>query len=206
MRRLIWIGVALLALAIVGVGIAVAWLATSESAVAWLAARAVAAAGGALEITEPRGHLTGTVRIARLRYEDEDVRITAEDVALEPVLVAALAQRLELATLAARTLEIVIKPTPGPSSPPDTLALPLGVAIGRATIGRVVVRSDPDEVAFDAVTLAYEGSATRHAIGDLKAGSPLGALAGTIAFAQRRRSPRAGARRSCVRTRSSRPP
>jgi translocation and assembly module TamB len=182
MRRLLWIGVALLALAIVGVGLAVAWLATSESAVAWLAARAVAAAGGALEIGEPRGYLTGTVRIARLRYEDEDVRISAEEVALEPVLVAALARRLELATLAARTLEIVIKPTPGPSSPPDTLALPLGVAIGRATVGRVVVRSEPDEVAFDAVTLAYEGSATRHAIGDLKAGSPLGALAGAIVF------------------------
>ena len=112
MRRLIRIGVVLVALAIAGGAIAVAWLATSESAVAWLAARAVAAAGGTLEITEPRGSLAGTVRMARLRYEDEDFRITAQDVALEPVLIAALARRLELKTLAARELEIVIKPTP----------------------------------------------------------------------------------------------
>jgi len=190
MRRLIKIGVFLVALAIAGGAIAVAWLATSESAVAWLAARAVAAAGGALEITEPRGSLAGTVRMARLRYEDEDFRITAQDVALEPALIAALARRLELKTLAARELEIVIKPTP--SSTPDTLALPLAVGIGRATVGRLVVRSGPDELVFDSVTLAYEGSAMRHAIRDVKVGSPLGALEGTLAFGAARPFPASG--------------
>ena len=91
MRRLIRIGVVLVALAIAGGAIAVAWLATSESAVAWVAARAVAAAGGTLEIADPRGSLAGIVRMARLRYEDEDFRITAQDVAFEPTLIAALA-------------------------------------------------------------------------------------------------------------------
>ena len=182
MRRLLWAAVILFALAIAGGGLAIAWLAKSENAVVWLAGRIAAAAGGALEITDPRGYLSGTVRIARLRYEDEDVRIVAQDVALEPVLVAALARRLALSTLTVRDLEIVIKPTPGDPSPPDTLALPVEVAIDRATIGRVVVRSDPDAIAFDAVTLAYEGSATRHAIHAFKAGSPLGAIAGAIAF------------------------
>jgi translocation and assembly module TamB len=190
MRRLIRIGVVLVALAIAGGAIAVAWLATSESAVAWVAARAVAAAGGTLEIADPRGSLAGTLRMARVRYEDEDFRITAHDVALEPVLIAALVRRLELKTLAARELEIVIKPTP--SSTPDTLALPLAVGIERATVGKVVVRSDPDELVFDSVALAYEGSATRHAIRDLKAGSPLGALAGAIAFGAARPFPASG--------------
>jgi hypothetical protein len=195
MRRLLKATVLLLALSAAAVGIAAAWLATSESAVAWLAARAVAAAGGALEIAEPRGSLAGTVRFARLRYEDEDVRVTAADLALEPVLVAALARRLEAATLDAGALEIVIKPTSGAPAPPDSLALPLSVGVGRATIGRLVVRSGPDEVAFDAVTFGYEGSASRHAISDLKAGSALGAIAGAVAFGEPRGRPRRQGRR-----------
>ena len=182
MRRLLWTIVAVFALVVVGGALAVAWLAKSEHAVVWLAKEIAAAAGGALEITDPRGYLSGTVRIARLRYEDEDVRIVAQDVALEPVLVAALARRLELSTLAARELEVVIKPTPGEPKPPDTLALPVDVGIERATFGRVVVRSEPDELAFEDVSLAYEGSATRHAVRDLKARSALGALGGAIAL------------------------
>src|SRR5262245_56035628 len=182
MRRLFWTVAALFALVVVGGVLAVAWLAKSEHAVVWLAREIAAAAGGALEITDPRGYLSGTVRIARLRYEDEDLRIVAQDVALEPVLVAALARRLELSTLTARELEVVIKPTPGEPKPPDTLALPVDVGIERATFGRVVVRSEPDELAFEDVSLAYEGSATRHAVRDLKARSALGALGGAVAL------------------------
>ncbi len=182
MRRLLWTLVAVFALVVLGGVLSVAWLAKSEHAVVWLAKEIAAAAGGALEITDPRGYLSGTVRIARLRYEDEDVRIVAQEVALEPVLVAALARRLELSTLAARELEVVIKPTPGEPKPPDTLALPVDVDIERAMFGRVVVRSEPDEFAFEDVSLAYEGSATRHAVRDLKARSTLGTFGGAIAL------------------------
>ncbi len=182
MRRLIAFTAVLAVLAILGAGIGVAWLATSESATAWVAAKLVAGSGGTLEITGPGGTLGGTVRIARLRYEDGDVHVVAQDVALGPVLAAALARRVELKTLAARSLEILIKPTAGEPSPPDSLALPLAVGVGRATFDRVVVRSPPDELAFDAVSLAYDGSAARHAVRDLRASSPLGALTGTIAF------------------------
>jgi len=190
MRWVFRVTVLLFALAIAAAGIAAAWLATSESAVAWLGARAVAAAGGALELTDPRGRLTGTIRVARLRYEDEDFRITAEDLALEPVLVASLVGRVELRALAARSLEIVIKPTP--PSTPDSLALPLAVGVRRATIARVIVRSDPDELAFDAVTLAYEGSGMRHSITDVKGRSAFGTLTGGFAFGAARPFPASG--------------
>ncbi len=192
MRRLIAPVVVLFAVALAAAAGGGAWFATSEGATAWLAARLVAASGGALEITSPSGSLGGIVRIARLRYEDADVRVVAEEVALEPVLAAALARRVELKTLAARTLEIAIKPTPGEPSPPASLALPLAVAVDRATLGRVVVRSDPDEVAFEAVALAYEGSATRHVVRNLEADSPLGALAGAFALGAARPFPADG--------------
>ena len=191
MRKLAWTAFALLALAMAG-ALAIAWLAKSEHAVVWLASRIAAASGGSLEISDPRGYLSGTVRIARLRYEDEDVRIVAQEIAFEPVLVAVLARRLELRTLAARDLEIVSKPTPGEPEPPDTLALPVDVAVERATFDRVVVRSDPDEVTFDAVSLTYAGSATRHAVRDLKARSPLGEIEGAIALGAARPFPASG--------------
>jgi translocation and assembly module TamB len=177
MRKLLWTAVAVLLLAIVGGGLAAAWLVTSERAVVWLAARAVAAAGGALEISEPGGALGGTVRIGRLRYEDADFRVTAREVEIEPLLVAALARQALLRRLAARELEIVVKPTP--VKLPATLALPLDVAVERAAVDRVVLRVDPDELAFTAVSLAYEATAEGHFIRDLKATTPFGALEGS---------------------------
>jgi translocation and assembly module TamB len=191
-RRLLILSLVLVVVAAVGGAAALAWLTRSEHAVAWLAARIAAAAGGALEIEAPRGTLGGTVTIARLRYEDEDLRIVARAVALEPVLAAVLARRLELATLAAEALEIALKPTPGDPSPPDSLALPVEVAIGRATFGRIVIRSDPDEAAFEAVSLGYEGGAARHVVRDLKARSPLGAIGGEVAIGAARPFPAAG--------------
>jgi translocation and assembly module TamB len=177
MRRLIRTTVVALLLVIVGGGLAAAWLATSERAVLWLASRAVAAAGGALEISEPRGALGGTVRIGRLRYEDADFRVTALEVEIEPVLAAALARRAILKRLAARELEIVVKPTP--AKLPSSLALPLGVAVEHAAIDRVVLRVAPDELAFTTVSLAYEVTPQGHFVRDLKATTPLGALEGS---------------------------
>jgi len=192
MRRLAGIVLLALVLAVAAAGIAATWLFTSESALAWLAARAVAAAGGALEIADVRGSLAGTIRIGRLRYEDEDLRVVAQEVALEPVLVALLARRFEAATLAARELAIAVKPAPGEPAPPGSLALPLTIGVGRATIGRVVVRSDPDVLVFDDVSLGYEGSGARHSIRELKASSALGSLAGAVAFGAARPYPATG--------------
>jgi translocation and assembly module TamB len=191
MRRRAWISLVLVLAAIVGGGLAAAWLATSERAVTWLAARAVAAAGGALEITAPRGALGGTVRIARLRYEDEDLRVTAREVELEPALVAALAGRIVLKTLAARELEILVKPTP--AKRPDSLALPLGVAVDRVAIDRVVLRVEPDELALSAVAFAYEATAKEHAIRGLEATTPLGVLQASGSLGAARPFPATGA-------------
>src|SRR5215510_10211380 len=165
MRRAVWIPLVMLVLAIAGAAALVAWLATSEGAVVWLASRVAAAAGGSLEITQPRGSFGGTVRIGRLRYEDADFRVTASDVAVEPALVAVLTHRAVLRNLTARELEILVKPTP--AKLPASLALPLGVSVERLAIDHVVLRVDPEELAFTAVSLAYEFDGG-HAIRDLK--------------------------------------
>jgi translocation and assembly module TamB len=190
MRRL-WIALVLVLAAIAGGGLAVTWLLTSERAVTWLAARAAAATGGALEIIGARGALGGAVRIAQLRYEDEDFRVTAREVELEPALVAALAGRIVLKVLTARELEILVKPTP--AKLPGSLALPLGVAVERAVIDRIVLRVDLDQLTFTAVSLAYEAGSKEHAVRDLKATTPLGALGGSGSLGAARPFPATGA-------------
>jgi translocation and assembly module TamB len=175
MRKVLWTAGAVLVLAILGAALAVGWLTTSERAVVWLATELARASGGSLEITAPRGTLGGTVRIARLRYEDDDFRVTASEVEIEPELVAALARRAVIQRLAARELEIVVKPTP--AKVPDSLALPVGVAVERLTIDRVAVRVEPDELVFTGLALAYEATPDRHAIRDARATTAFGALA-----------------------------
>src|SRR5215470_14185741 len=177
MRRAVWIPLVVLVLAIAGAAALVAWLATSEGAVVWLAGRVAAAAGGSLEIVQPRGSFGGTVRIERLRYEDADFRVTASDVAVEPVLVAVLARRAVLKNLTAHELEILVKPTP--AKLPASLALPLGVSVERLAIDRVVLRVDPEELVFTTVSLAYEFTESGHVVRDLRATTALGALAGS---------------------------
>src|SRR5262245_58634912 len=177
MRRAVWIPLVVLVLAIAGAAALVAWLATSEGAVVWLAGRVAAAAGGSLEIVQPRGSFGGTVRIERLRYEDADFRVTASDVAVEPALVAVLTRRAVLRNLTARELEILVKPTP--AKLPASLALPLGVSVERLAIDRVVLRVDPEELAFTAMSLAYDYAEGAHVVRDLRATMALGALAGS---------------------------
>ena len=177
MRRAVWIPLVVLVLAIAGAAALVAWLATSEGAVVWLAGRVAAAAGGSLEIVRPRGSFGGTVRIERLRYEDADFRVTASDVAVEPVLVAVLARRAVLKNFTAHELEILVKPTP--AKLPASLALPLGVSVERLAIDRVVLRVDPEELVFTTVSLAYEFTESGHVVRDLRATTALGALAGS---------------------------
>ncbi len=178
MRKLLWATFALLLLATVGGWLAVGWLTTSERAVAWLAAELARASGGSLEISDARGTLGGTVRIGQLRYEDEDFRVTARAVEIEPALVAVLARRAVLRRLAARELEIVVKPTP--AKLPDSLAVPLDVAVERVAIDRIALRVEPEEeLAFTAVALAYEATATGHFVRNLQATTPFGALAGS---------------------------
>src|SRR5215470_15265061 len=176
MRRAVWIPLVVVVLAIAGVAALVAWLATSEGAVVWLASRVAAAAGGSLEIVQPRGSFGGTVRIGRLRYEDADFRVTASDVAVEPALVAVLTRRAVLRNLTARELEILVKPTFAKLS--ASLALPLGVSVERLAIDRVVLRVDPEGLEFTAVSLAYEFAEGTHAVRGLRA-TMLGALAGS---------------------------
>ena len=75
------------------------WAARSETAAAWVAARLEGLAGGRLRIESPRGSLAGTIAAARVVYADEDVRVTATEVALDLRLLPLLDRRLEASSI-----------------------------------------------------------------------------------------------------------
>lgn len=167
---------------IAAAAIAVVRFAASEAAVVWLAQKLAAASAGRLTIEAPRGSLTGTVHIATVRYEDEDVRVTARDVALEASLRALASLRVTLAALSVGELEIA--PKPGPSAPqqPATLALPLELAVERAAIGKLIVVVDGERLEAHQVSFGYRGTRARHELRGLRAAAPLGDLQGEIAL------------------------
>ncbi len=167
---------------IAAAAIAVVRFAASEAAVVLLAQELAAASAGRLTIDAPRGSLAGVVHIATVRYEDEDLRVTARDVVLEASLRALASRRLALAQLAAGELEIVPKPSPGPSQPPATLALPLELAVDRAAIGSLIVVLDGERFEAHQVSFGYRGTPARHELRALRAEAPLGELQGEFAL------------------------
>ncbi len=182
-KRLLLVAVVL---AVAGLAGGALWLATSESAVRWVAARAVAASGGALAIDAPSGALGGTVRARRVRYSDDDLVVTATDVAFEWSPGALLAGRVRLATLAAREVEIAPKPARGPTTPPGAIGLPLALTIERARIARLVWREADTTHAAEAVAFGYRGSPSEHSVNDLAARTAVGALRGSLRLAAHR--------------------
>ena len=100
------------------------WFANSEQGLRWASDEAAARSGGRLTIEGATGSLGGIVRIARLRYADEDLSLVADDVAFTWSPRALLSRAVIVDTLSAATVTLEFKPSAGPSAPPASLALP----------------------------------------------------------------------------------
>src|SRR5262245_10948443 len=161
--------------------VAIARFAASEAAVAWLAQKLVAAGDGRLAIEGARGSLASTIYIATVRYEDEDLRVIARDVALAASLRALLTLRADLGELSVRELEILSKPSPGSPEPPANLALPLELAVSRGAIDKAILVIDGDRFEARRVSFGYQGSLTRHEVRALHLETMLGDLQGDLA-------------------------
>ena len=98
LRRLKWFalgGALLVAMLLTGAW----WTASSPSALQWLVAEAMLRSNGALEFEGVSGSLLGRVRVRRLTYAAQDVRVMLEDVALELSRDELLHGRLEVVAI-----------------------------------------------------------------------------------------------------------
>ncbi len=176
LRIVEWLGI-LLGVAL----LAAVWLATREEALQWAARQLAEQTAGMVVLEDVRGSLLGPISIGKARYEDPDLRITAERVELKWELVA-LAVRphaVRITDLAVARVEIAsLSESEGPAEIPGTLRVPVALTVDRAAVGELVYTSGDTRVEARKVELAYAVDAREHRLTIERAESDLGVLAG----------------------------
>ena len=167
------VGVVALAMAV-----AVAWL-SSESALVTLADWAAKRSDGTLVIDQPRGTLLGNVQIGSIVYRDAGTTVTLEDVTLDHRPRTLLDRRLTLDSLNARRVRVELAPSDEPASLPKTLAVPIDIAIDRATIDRLEWKTQDSEGALEDLRFAYSADRAAHVVRDLDVRGSGGRLSGS---------------------------
>ena len=171
--------VCVVALALAG---ALAWL-SSESALVTLAEWAVRQSEGTLQIGRPRGTLLGTVQIDSIVYRDEGTTVTLEDVALDHRPRTLLDRRLTLDSLTARRVRVEIAGSDETASLPESLELPIDIAIDRASIDTLEWKTRDGAGSLDDLRFGYSADRAAHAVRDLDVRGPGGRLSGSARIA-----------------------
>jgi translocation and assembly module TamB len=122
----------------------VAWLATRTATLAWLLERAATFAGGTFSVTALQGSLLGPVRADELVFESDQVRVALDKLRFDwaGVVPALRERRVSIRSLQVAQLSVDQKTrSSGPASPPESLALPVPIAIERIAVDRLVISS-----------------------------------------------------------------
>ena len=174
------------------------WLGTSSDALQWAVARLEAAAGGRLRIEQAQGSLLGPITVRRVSYLDPDLSAAIDDLHVVVAWPRVLQGTIAFGSLAARSVEVRTTPSSDDAPrAPQSLALPLPVAIGQMEIERLVWRSGDASVTVAPLQGAYAGGPRAHRVVVQKARTPWGdvgaeirvgaappfAISGTLRFA-----------------------
>lgn len=177
---------------LVVVALSSAWLVLTETGLRTAARLAGPLSGGRVVVVEPAGRLAGPLQIASLRVELPDLRVRIQGMGLTWHAAALLDGRFDVAELSAERIEFSSRPDEAPTPPvvPDSLVLPLALALQSLRVGHFSVRewaSAPDveaksrfELSELSARVASDGR--RHRIVALDAVLPFGrtSLAGEI--------------------------
>ncbi|MGH6691324.1 MAG: hypothetical protein ACREF4_11690, partial [Gammaproteobacteria bacterium] len=182
MRTLALRGVLLLALLAAALAIGLYWASRSEAVLAWGVERLAARLPGKLTLTGLRGALDRPIAIAALDYEQDGLRVSARNVALDWAPWALLlADQLSIRNLSADSVTLT---TGGGGKakrqPPASLRLPLAVRVDRLALGALRVEGGAAPLEIGAIVLTYEGGPRFHRLQLERLVSQWGELAGTL--------------------------
>ncbi|MEP6997008.1 MAG: translocation/assembly module TamB domain-containing protein [Betaproteobacteria bacterium] len=172
--------VALLALALIAGAL---WFATSDAGLRWASREVAQRSGGRLTLEGVTGSLGSTVRIARLEFTDEDLRLIANDVAFTWSPRVLLSRNVVVDNLSAATVALEFKPSAGPSAPPASLVLPWPIDVRHAEVATLSVASGPNRWQVTQLGFRYTGAIERHALDELALDSEWGSVRGRLAIA-----------------------
>lgn len=135
-----------------------------------------------MRVENPTGSLLGTIRVQRLAWSGPAGNATASDVALDWSPRALWSRRIAIKGLGIRRLDLEIVPAEGPTSPPESLALPIEVELDSAAVGRLDWRVGERRGTITGLAFGYSGGAREHRLRDLKLVFERGALAGAASL------------------------
>jgi translocation and assembly module TamB len=173
MRRLVLGVIALLALAILAAGGAVAWLIGTEAGTDWLVARGRPYFPPSLEVDGIRGTLLDGLHADSVLWVDESVRIEARDVGAGLGLFALLRNEVHLTSLDVASLNLTVRREADAGAPHIPLAvdLPVRIRLDSATVRDALLRIDDFEQHIDSLYTAASASGSRVTIEALRATS-----------------------------------
>jgi len=158
------------------------WIFFSDAGLRWAASEARSRSADRLKLEGVEGTLAGTVRVARVIYEDDDLRLVADNVEFTWSPRALLSQSVRIDTVDASSVGLLLKPGKGISAPPASLALPWQIEMQRASIAHLDVESGENRWRFARLAFHYSGGSLRHGLEELASDSEWGALRGNIAL------------------------
>lgn len=177
-----------IALGVLGIAILLAiaggasWL-SSEAALRYLLDYAVARSGGRIVIEKASGSLLGSVKLARISYRDGGMSVIIEGVSIDYLPRELFGGRLVVNELRAK--HVVVEAAAGDQAPialPDTIVLPIDLAIERLRIDRLDWRIAGRAGALTDMSLAYSGDHKLHRVRDLEVTAPGVHLAGSASI------------------------
>ncbi|MEO8741477.1 MAG: hypothetical protein ABI537_17495, partial [Casimicrobiaceae bacterium] len=122
-----------LVLLIVAIAVAIAYL-LSEAGLSTIVERVVRQSNGQMVVEGASGSIGGSMHFAHLAWRGSDITIEAEDVTVEWNPRTLLSSRVLVRKLTAQRISIQVKPSTGPTPPPENLTLPLDVTIEHAAV------------------------------------------------------------------------
>jgi translocation and assembly module TamB len=146
-------------LIIVAISAGVIWLVSSTPGLRLLAATVTHNSAGIVSIEGVSGALLGTMSAKTLIVSRSDLRISVRDIRLGWHPAALLAGKLEITTLAAKDVEVLILPSPFP----DNLRLPLSLSLNKLDIGTLrVISKEGGAADFSANNLSAQLESDGH--------------------------------------------
>lgn len=133
MRRVLT-ALAFIVAALVG---AAGWLIGSDSGLRSALQLAGSLSGGRLQTEAAGGSLLGPLHLGHLRWQTDELQIEARGLRLEWTPSALFAGRLQIDLLAADELQIVTAASAEPTPAPESILLPLAIAIEQFTVGQI---------------------------------------------------------------------
>jgi len=169
-------------------GTALAWMGGTQTALRWLAEQTTSRSGGALSLTGVSGSLYGPLKIRKLQYQNSAARIVAKNIELDWNLWVMLGKRtVEFSLFRIDVVEVSnIELSPDPIPLPDTLRLPIQLAIPDGNIARFIIDDGDQQSEFTGLRLSLAPTAEHHRLMISGASTQWGNANADISLAQDR--------------------